>query len=34
MSIQEQNLTEALKIGMIDWFQYLEAVRKLSRQTS
>ena len=34
MSIEEQNLVLALKLGMIDWFEYLEACRKLHKRTS
>jgi hypothetical protein len=27
MSLKEQNLVMALKLGLIDWFQYLEMWR-------
>lgn len=27
MNIQDDNLIIALKLGLIDWFQYLEIVR-------
>jgi len=28
MTLQEQNLLAALKLGIINWFEYLELVRK------
>lgn len=30
MNIQEQNLVMALRLGIIDWFQYFELFRKLN----
>lgn len=29
MNLQEQNLVEALRLGIINWFQFLEGMRNL-----
>jgi hypothetical protein len=29
MTIDEKNLVKALELGLIDWFQYFELIRKI-----